>query len=282
LADLRVHQGRTDEAVAAAEKAIALDPSEPYNYRQMAQALIFNGRTADGISYLDAAERVDPRLTFYQIYLRGLGQFCLDRFDDAIASLEKMESMAPDAWAHYFGMYLLVAAHQHLGHPEEAETVRTSLAGMSIKLENANLTLLLARTDFPFKQTADADRLLDSLRKAGVPDLPFSHEWNSPDRLTGQEIKDLVFGHELEGRYRVTNEGWKRRTGINGETEVWSDRRDYPAVGMSWLEGDVLCRWTTNPRLCQVIFRNPEGTSEKRNEYLWLSPFDELDFSQVK
>ena len=59
---------------------------------------MFNGRAADAREYLDAALRVDPGWKAYRHFTAGLIAFCLDRFEEAVASLEKAtpEDLAAD------------------------------------------------------------------------------------------------------------------------------------------------------------------------------------------
>ena len=220
LADLLTLQQKSDEAIDAMERAIALDPSDPFSYQAMAQALIYNGRAADGKTYIDTAMRVDPRQTTWRYREYGLAYFCLGRYEEAIASLEKIDPETPELWLRYYGMFFLLAAHAHLGHTGEAAAVKKQLGRLTIKIQNSNLSVLEARSQFPFKQPADTERLLDGLRKAGVPELPFGYDWNSPDRLTGEEIRSLLFGHDVEGSNPATGERYTRRTAIDGTTEI--------------------------------------------------------------
>ena len=243
LADLLILQQKSDEAIDAMERAIALDPSDPFSYQAMAQALIYNGRAADGKTYIDTAMRVDPRQTTWRYREYGLAYFCMGRYEEAIASLEKIDPETPELWLRYYGMFFLLAAHAHLGHTGEAAAVKKQLGRLTIKIQNANLSVLEARSQFPFKQPADTERLLDGLRKAGVPELPFGYDWDSPDRLTGEEIRSLLFGHDVEGSNPATGERYTRRTAIDGTTEISGNSR--PEHGLSWIEGDTLCRWVT-------------------------------------
>ena len=83
----RAEVGRGDRAL---QKAVALDPSDPWT-TWISQALISNGRAADGLALLDSALRVDPGWTPWRYYLQGLAYFSQDRFTDAAASLEKID-----------------------------------------------------------------------------------------------------------------------------------------------------------------------------------------------
>ncbi|TIM14043.1 MAG: hypothetical protein E5Y67_14615 [Mesorhizobium sp.] len=60
LADRLVWEQKSDEAIAAVQRAIALDPSDQYGYHEMSFVLTLNGRAADGLGYVEAAARVAP------------------------------------------------------------------------------------------------------------------------------------------------------------------------------------------------------------------------------
>jgi hypothetical protein len=48
------------------------------------------------------------------------------------------------------------------------------------------------------------------------------------------------------------------------------------------IEGDFFCGWSQNGRGCNAVFRNPGGTLENRNEYLFFRPWNSFEFSVVK
>jgi tetratricopeptide (TPR) repeat protein len=78
MSELLVWQRRSDEAIASAGRAIALDPSNPWAYEQMSYALALNGRAADARDYLAAAARVDPQPNPSRHFLAGLIAFCME------------------------------------------------------------------------------------------------------------------------------------------------------------------------------------------------------------
>ena len=133
-----------------------------------------------------------------------------------------------------------------------------------------------------FKTEADIDRLLDGLRKAGVPDLPAEVGLDPKDRLTGSEIKSLIFGHELRGREIVPEvEDYRRTTSPDGVISVTVGSQS--SQGKSWVQGDFLCN--AYPKVltrCCAVFRNPSGTPEQENEYLSVYGWSQYEFSVVK
>jgi TolB-like protein len=276
MSDILIWQRQSDEAVASAGRAIALDPSDQWAHEAMSQALVFNGRPADAQSYLDAASRVDPQSSSYRGLLACLVAFCMERFGDAIALLEKVppQELATD-YLRRERLYLLTAAHAHLGHTSETAAARAELEAL-----RKDASGFRAMGEFPFKQGADLERLQNGLVKAGLPEFPFGLE--AKNRLAGDEIRSLVFGHELRGRQIEPDEPYVRKTTKEGAAHVTVGSS--LSVGVSRVEGDLLCTmWDTDVEVaCAAIFRNPGGTSEDHNEYFFLLPSRWLEFSPVK
>ena len=92
-----VREHNSDEAVTVLLKSVALDPSDTWNYLSLANALNFNGRPKEALSYLDAAARVDPNSWMdYRRYQSGLAEFGQEKFEDAVRSIEKMDLESPE------------------------------------------------------------------------------------------------------------------------------------------------------------------------------------------
>jgi TolB-like protein/class 3 adenylate cyclase len=276
-----------DGAVDAAQRGIALDPSNPYIFEELSWAFILSGRPAQGLDYLDAAMRVGPGWNSGRRVQAALAYIGLDRFEDAAAALEQADPRAEDSpywssfWLGYQRLRLLIATYGQLGRNDEAKMAMEQLKPYLSNEGDAEFTVLLAMNQYRFKHSSDLDRILTGLRKAGVPELPFGFDGQSKDRLTGPEIKSLVFGHEFQGRSRKSGDLYKRTTAPDGRAQVTlgNDLIDL----MSEVEGDYLCSaepW--GDRSCIAFFRNPGGDAAHRNEYLVVSRREVLEFSVVK
>ena len=105
------------------------------------------------------------------------------------------------------------------------------------------------------------------------------HKILDENRLTGQQIRSLVFGRKiigLEGMIERSNDGRLIYRGfITGSDQ-----------GQSWIENDLLCdQWQERyggHKICYPVFRNPEGNPENKDEYLYITdlkifPFSTLD-----
>ena len=100
LAELYLWQQKSEEAIGAAERAIALDPSDAYAYEEKSLALSINGRPTEALAQLDIARQVDPNLSSRRGFLAALAYFGLDRFADAIAVLQEADPNATEAWKY--------------------------------------------------------------------------------------------------------------------------------------------------------------------------------------
>jgi TolB-like protein/class 3 adenylate cyclase len=280
-ADLLRYEQKYDEAIAGLERAIGLDANSVYALDKMNETLIMAGRPLDGLSYLDAANRVDPQPRKWRIAKAGLARFSLERYAEAAALLEK--ALAEPGTDDYYNLMPLMACYGHLGQTDKAAELRQKLDDFAAQAGDRSVTGLLARTIFPYKEQSDTDRMLDGLSKAGVPELSFGHDPTSKDRLNGEEIKSLVFGHELRGqRFRDgPASAFVSITDEDGSTSLAAGAS--PLHGSSSIEGDALCTCMRGVgRYCEAVFRNPSGSFAKRNQFLFIGHWSRFEFSVVK
>jgi hypothetical protein len=132
---------------------------------------------------------------------------------------------------------------------------------------------------YPFKDPEVAERFADGLLKAGViGERSGFYKISEENRLTGEEIKALVFGQKVPG-----SEGIIDRT-KDGKAAISKGFFD-SEQGTSWVDSDMLCnQWQTLRRgikHCAPVFRNPKGTPDGLDEYLWITDRNFITFSPV-
>jgi adenylate cyclase len=159
---------RYEEAIAEAQRAIALDPNDANSYLAMAYALIYSGRPKEAFDFVERAIRLDPHYPAYHLYVLGLAHFVMEEFDAAVPLFERALKRNPE---NYVPLIPLAAAYAHLGREQEA-------AATVEKLQKAlpnifTLSLLRRHPLWSYKDPADQERLLEGLRKAGVPKTPY-------------------------------------------------------------------------------------------------------------
>jgi tetratricopeptide (TPR) repeat protein len=142
------------------QKAIALNPHRPVTMACLGTLYGYLGRPEEGIAYYQQAKLIDQfyEPTWYWPFI-GVLHFLAGRYDEAISHLSRSPDMP--AWVHGYiaACYALTNQRdQALSHV--AEVLRQAPDFSAIQF--------LAKE--PFKQSADKNRLLDGLRKAGLPE----------------------------------------------------------------------------------------------------------------
>ena len=268
---------------------MALDPSDPWNYLSLANSLNFNGRPKEALGYLEAAVRVDPNSWIdFRLYQAGLAEFGQGKFEDAIRSIEKMDLESPEPWAKFYALQVLISAYAHLGRTSQAASAleRFRKLVVAMRTDEYQPNQLITQDYMVFKNEADIERLLAGLTKGGVPDLPpvALSGMRPEDRLTGAEIKSLIFDHELRGRTTLHDLGFlpiQLTTSANGavtETVGTSTRQ-----GRSWVQGNFLCNvFSAELTSCGAIFRNALRTPGREDQYKAVSRVMHYEFSVVR
>ena len=270
--------GQHEHAIAEAKTAIALNNNNPAGYFATAQALTYAHRPSEAGEMIAKAMRLDPHYPPDYLFQLGMVQFSLERFDQAAKSLEAARERVP---AHRGTLTFLVATYGFLGRTEDARSALDQLKRLATNaLMDWRLSTTVLEADaWPFKDTADLERLQTGLRKGGMPE--FKDEWGlaREHKLSGAEIRELAFGHTLSGRHPVSGLEFTVRRTADGQftsTGLWSDS------GISRIVGDRLCNaWNKYRPSCAVVYRNPGGTRDERNQYLLVQRSGAFPFSAV-
>jgi tetratricopeptide (TPR) repeat protein len=126
------------------------------------------------------------------------------------------------------------------------------------------------------------ERLAEGYLKAGLPGEPSGFYKVFPaQKLNGDEIRSLVFGQKVTGVALRTGKQWSIERSSGGEATIRNG--DDSDMGKSWIENDMLCdQWDNlyeGLKDCWPVFRNPEGTPEKNDEYLGVPDYGIYPFS---
>jgi len=176
-------QGRHDQAVAEAKRAIAVDPNNPVGFEALATALIYLGRPEDGAEAIKKAMRLDPRYPDEYLFWLGLAQFNMEEFEQAVETLRRATEADP---GNIRALIVLAAAYGKLGRIEEAQLTleaqnltrktRGAQRPESVVLRGGVDSALLGSLaledldNWFFHESDDRDRLREGLRAAGVPE----------------------------------------------------------------------------------------------------------------
>ncbi len=178
--DMNLYARRFDDALEFARLAVDFAPNDPSSHLVMAEALIYSGRAAEAIPWVEAANRLERNAAKepppYNVWVLGMAYFGQGLFDDAIALFDSALQSNPDD----FGPAApLAAAHWQLAeiggpHAEDAaahrEKAKAALATYYAGSPDANIAELLIY--WPFRNKEDEERLVGPLRALGMPAKP--------------------------------------------------------------------------------------------------------------
>lgn len=303
---LSLQKHQHDRAIAEARAALDISPHDADALEAMAEALIYAGRSDEAMPYIQDAERSNPLLLARPYYLRGLAEFASGDPGRAVEHLERAIELAPGGRTDFSG--ILAAAYGELDRTNEAEA---AFEAYKIKFLNRparsstmsaqpftnpryhtwrRFGLAWAVYSHPFARREVLDRLARGFEKAGAwagvgKYLPL-HEEN---RLAGDEIKSLLFGHEINGTsFWLSESIWRQQRGTGGAVE----HEGYPihagmdvsAEGAGRMEEDRLCeKWPLLAKTfetCVVIFRVTDpGAKTRWGDYVMVTDTGPHPFS---
>ncbi len=151
-----------DRALAEYERSVALNPNYARGHIGLGNVLHYAGRSEEGIEPMHRGMRLDPH--YLAIYLHFLAQsfFQLGRYEEAIDLLKRRIIRNPETDV---SRVLLAASYGHLGRVEEAKAEWAEALRV-----NPDYSLEHRRQILPYKDPTDFEKMIDGLRKAGLPE----------------------------------------------------------------------------------------------------------------
>jgi adenylate cyclase len=164
LAHVSLHRRRLDEAIEAAHRALALNPNMAIAEFVLGGAYACKGNYDEAVLHAERAGRLSPLDQAHTWWMvpRVLAAFVARRDEEQVELARRMTKVAPD---HPSGWRWLAAGCAYLDRIDEAREA----VGQLLRLV-PHYTIKLARTSTPGVQLDDQERLVDGLRKAGLPE----------------------------------------------------------------------------------------------------------------
>ncbi len=153
---------RYDQALANLENAIALAPNNAEVYATFGQVLNFRGNPERALEMAEKAFSIDtiaPPLWEFQV---GHSHLLLRQYDEALARFNRAIERAPKFTPAYV---LLACAYVEMDQLDDARGAMKTLLEI-----NPQYTLKEGARRLPYRVDEDPNRILDSLRKAGLPE----------------------------------------------------------------------------------------------------------------
>jgi len=191
---MRGAEGRYQESIVEATRAIVLDANDPVGYIAMGKALVYAGRPNEGADAIKKAMRLNPH--YPPTYLRALGfaQFGMEQFEEAAASYEEAIKRDPNEDWQYIE---IAGTYGQLGREAEARSALKTFNELRAKAGMNEPLTVQSIVVWGFKEQKDIERWRTGLRRAGVP----------PGREPVAAAKDLIYqtekGPEVKGATTV-------------------------------------------------------------------------------
>jgi TolB-like protein/class 3 adenylate cyclase len=155
--EMRWRNRQYDEAIAEANRAIALNTNDPAGYVAMAEAMIFGGRPKEAVQFIEKAMRLDPH-SAANLYIFGLARFSMGQLDEATTLFERALRRSPlsRSWKAP-----LAAAYALMGQDEKAQSALGDYGGGLYTVQDI-MDL------WPFDDTEVVERFANGIVKAGA------------------------------------------------------------------------------------------------------------------
>ena len=158
--NLYVMQRRYDEAIASAERDLEISPGGARAHASMAIALRWAGRYEEAVTFAEQAIRLNPYPPSTYFRLLGGAYGAVARYDEALVAYKKaLQSNPNDIFTHLSLASVYVSLGRIQDARDEAKEVLRIHPNFSVEAFSRRLT---------YKNQADTERLVDTLRKAGL------------------------------------------------------------------------------------------------------------------
>jgi TolB-like protein/class 3 adenylate cyclase/Tfp pilus assembly protein PilF len=159
LADVYTYRGRFDLALTELDRALQLNPSDAESLGRQGWAKLTSGQVEQAIDLMTTALRFNPRGRPEMFGNLGLAYYLQDRYDDAIATLERGLGRFPQA-EYVFGSIALAAAYAQAGRTEDAVKVAHDVRRLAPFFEIDGFIQLV-------RDPEQQEHIAEGLRKAG-------------------------------------------------------------------------------------------------------------------
>jgi tetratricopeptide (TPR) repeat protein len=154
--------GQEEQALAAADIAVQLNPSFADGCAWRGIFLVRAGRADDAISSIEKAMRLSPQdpLMWGFLHTMALAQFGAERYEEAVEWARRSLQRKPDS---PLASRILAASYAQLGRIDEARSAAEEVSRLTPEFSLSVASLIFASADASLRE-----RLVEGLRKAGI------------------------------------------------------------------------------------------------------------------
>jgi rhodanese-related sulfurtransferase len=162
--------------VQEAEKAVALDSNDATAHAALANALVLADRPREGLTFIQAAMRLDPYYPPNYLTILGAAQFGLENYEEALVTFERAVKRNPKS---EMSLIYMASCYGHLGRMREAEDTIETTNELRARLGGGGELSLEEKSPSsysPFQGEIDFTRIggkrAQARLRAGLADIP--------------------------------------------------------------------------------------------------------------
>ena len=153
-----------DESIAEGRRAVALAPNMAMAYTYLGTTLSFAGESKEAVDVFKTAIRLNPLPDAAPYFQLGFAYRDLGEYEKAIAACKKAIEISPNFLIPHI---VLTSIYSMAGRETEAHAQAKEVLRI-----NPNYSVGPFSKIAPYKNKADKERVMDALRKAGLPENP--------------------------------------------------------------------------------------------------------------
>ncbi len=266
LAVLQLADGHHDAAIKSAHKAVELNPGRATAHLDLGLVLAYSGQSKQGVDAIETALRLNPNPTADTELYAGIvffidGQY--QRAEEALSRSAVEGNVNETLWT------LLASVRGLLGY--EGKAAKT-VADMLRRYPNSSVEYFRVRDTY-FRRPKDLEKLVNGLRKAGLPEWAFDFRGAESDRLNEQELRDIVEGRTWVGKHILGTEFFQQ---IDRSGAMAYRSKNSIQTGTVSIRQGMLCQrfdgTALSKDLCGYVYKNPAGTAASQDEYIASLP----------
>jgi adenylate cyclase len=160
MSQIYLYKRRHDQAIAEAQKAVALAPSLAFAYEWLGSALMFAGRPHEAVRFLEKAIRLNPFPPAYWIRNLGEAHRMTKQYKEAITEFKRAIQANP----RYLECHVSMACtYSLMGRKDDAEAAASEVLEIAPEFSVQEYAKSL-----PYKERDDLNCVVEALRNAGL------------------------------------------------------------------------------------------------------------------
>jgi adenylate cyclase len=276
LAEVQSTDGEHDAAIRSARRAVELGPNDAEAHAALAATLVYAGLPSEAVGAAETALRLDPKPPASVLLIVGLALFLDGQYDRATEALEQARDLETGL---HEPIAFLAMAYAQAGRQEQAEHEIEMLRHLP------SISIQFYRVMFAHhRRPEDLARILEGLRKAGLPEWPHGYPASPDKRLDGAQAGALTFGRTWQGQHRSeyrSGEPFLLQIAEDGTTAYRSPTS--LRTGKVSLRGNRLCDLSNDFLLgranCGYLYHDPSSVGGTEYEYVYVNAFSFMHFS---